>query len=118
MIYVVLFSADFNAHCYPSFYGHATLSILIESWCSLLHTCPLFFSDCTMVLTAKSGVAESPGYNNSENYPHNLNCMYTIIATDNTSYIELKFKEFSLESEMQCQYDYLEVWLYPSLHLC
>ena len=57
--------------------------------------------------TAESGIITSPDYPNY--YPNNVTSCVTTIYANESQLIQLNFEEFSLESESNCSYDYLEV---------
>ncbi|KFQ59149.1 Neuropilin-2, partial [Pelecanus crispus] len=69
--------------------------------------------DCSRNFTASSGTIESPGF--PDKYPHNLDCIFTIIAKPKTE-ILLHFVLFDLEhdplqaGEGDCKYDWLDIW--------
>ncbi|XP_039926112.1 neuropilin-2 isoform X5 [Hirundo rustica] len=69
--------------------------------------------DCSRNFTAPNGTIESPGF--PDKYPHNLDCIFTIIAKPKTE-ILLHFQLFDLEhdplqsGEGDCKYDWLDIW--------
>ncbi|KFQ94834.1 Neuropilin-2, partial [Nipponia nippon] len=69
--------------------------------------------DCSRNFTASNGTIESPGF--PDKYPHNLDCVFTIIAKPKTE-ILLHFLLFDLEhdplqaGEGDCKYDWLDIW--------
>ncbi|XP_071419004.1 neuropilin-2 isoform X2 [Pithys albifrons albifrons] len=69
--------------------------------------------DCSRNFTAFNGTIESPGF--PDKYPHNLDCVFTIIAKPKTE-ILLHFLLFDLEhdplqaGEGDCKYDWLDIW--------
>ncbi|POI35723.1 hypothetical protein CIB84_000525 [Bambusicola thoracicus] len=69
--------------------------------------------DCSRNFTASNGTIESPGF--PDKYPHNLDCIFTIIAKPKTE-ILLHFVLFDLEhdplqaGEGDCKYDWLDIW--------
>ncbi|NWS88891.1 NRP2 protein, partial [Toxostoma redivivum] len=69
--------------------------------------------DCSRNFTAMNGTIESPGF--PDKYPHNLDCVFTIIAKPKTE-ILLHFLLFDLEhdplqtGEGDCKYDWLDIW--------
>ncbi|XP_010187217.1 PREDICTED: neuropilin-2 [Mesitornis unicolor] len=69
--------------------------------------------DCSRNFTASNGTIESPGF--PDKYPHNLDCIFTIIAKPKTE-ILLHFQLFDLEhdplqaGEGDCKYDWLDIW--------
>ncbi|NXI29243.1 NRP2 protein, partial [Sterrhoptilus dennistouni] len=69
--------------------------------------------DCSRNFTASNGTIESPGF--PDKYPHNLDCIFTIIAKPKTE-ILLHFLLFDLEhdplqsGEGDCKYDWLDIW--------
>ncbi|NXD96245.1 NRP2 protein, partial [Chaetorhynchus papuensis] len=69
--------------------------------------------DCSRNFTAPNGTIESPGF--PDKYPHNLDCIFTIIAKPKTE-ILLHFLLFDLEhdplqaGEGDCKYDWLDIW--------
>ncbi|KFQ03205.1 Neuropilin-2, partial [Leptosomus discolor] len=69
--------------------------------------------DCSRNFTASNGTIESPGF--PDKYPHNLDCVFTIIAKPKTE-IFLHFLLFDLEhdplqaGEGDCKYDWLDIW--------
>ncbi|NXP50466.1 NRP2 protein, partial [Heliornis fulica] len=69
--------------------------------------------DCSRNFTAPNGTIESPGF--PDKYPHNLDCIFTIIAKPKTE-ILLHFILFDLEhdplqsGEGDCKYDWLDIW--------
>ena len=66
-----------------------------------------FLGSCAHSLTDPQGNFSSPNYPSS--YPHNLNCIWSITATQG-SHIYLQFSYFSLEyGGKHCRYDYVEV---------
>ena len=67
-----------------------------------------FLGSCAHSLTDLQGNFSSPNY--PFNYPHHLNCMWSIIVTPG-SYIHLQFSNFSLENgDSDCEFDYVEVF--------
>ncbi|XP_013788246.1 cubilin-like [Limulus polyphemus] len=66
------------------------------------HHCHREFSDQVFDLT-------SPNY--PENYGNTLDCSYTINRfSNNICFLELQFLDFSLQDEVNCQYDYLQIY--------
>ena len=66
-----------------------------------------FLGSCAHNLTDLQGNFSSPNYPSS--YPHNLNCIWSITATQG-SHIYLQFSYFSLEyGGKHCPYDFVEV---------
>ncbi|XP_065526201.1 neuropilin-2 isoform X4 [Lathamus discolor] len=69
--------------------------------------------DCSRNFTSSNGTIESPGF--PDKYPHNLDCVFTIIAKPKTE-ILLHFLLFDLEhdplqaGEGDCKYDWLDIW--------
>ncbi|KAM4669480.1 neuropilin-2 isoform 2-T2 [Amazona ochrocephala] len=69
--------------------------------------------DCSRNFTSSNGTIESPGF--PDKYPHNLDCIFTIIAKPKTE-ILLHFLVFDLEhdplqaGEGDCKYDWLDIW--------
>ncbi|XP_068804125.1 neuropilin-2 isoform X8 [Struthio camelus] len=69
--------------------------------------------DCSRNFTGSNGTIESPGF--PDKYPHNLDCVFTIIAKPKTE-ILLHFLIFDLEhdplqaGEGDCKYDWLDIW--------
>ncbi|XP_061311347.1 neuropilin-2 isoform X3 [Pezoporus flaviventris] len=69
--------------------------------------------DCSRNFTSSNGTIESPGF--PDKYPHNLDCIFTIIAKPKTE-ILLHFLLFDLEhdplqaGEGDCKYDWLDIW--------
>ncbi|XP_025943911.1 neuropilin-2 [Apteryx rowi] len=69
--------------------------------------------DCSRNFTSSNGTIESPGF--PDKYPHNLDCVFTIIAKPKTE-ILLHFLIFDLEhdplqaGEGDCKYDWLDIW--------
>ncbi|BHF77144.1 Bone morphoproteintic protein 1 [Sparganum proliferum] len=67
--------------------------------------------DCGGHLKANQGIITSPGY--PREYPPNANCTWLIEVPFGFSVV-LTFKSFELEGQMNCPYDYVEVFDGPS----
>ena len=59
------------------------------------------------MLTDPTGSISSPGHPNI--YPHGVNCSWTIQASPGLV-VRLTFNAFSIESNPNCQYDYVELY--------
>ena len=68
----------------------------------------VFFSGCGGTWQAPSGVITSPNY--PGDYGDDNNCVY-VIYVYNSGHVTLRFDHFDLESDSNCQYDSLKVWL-------
>ncbi|XP_061178089.1 cubilin-like [Saccostrea echinata] len=62
---------------------------------------------CGGMLTDPTGSISSPGHPNT--YPHGVNCTWTIQASPGLV-VRLTFNAFSIESNANCQYDYVELY--------
>ena len=70
---------------------------------------------CGATFTDSDGTFTSPGYPNP--YAHNSDCVWIItVATGNT--VRLTFMVFDLQSDLSCQYDYVEVSVLQLASLC
>ncbi|VDI51485.1 tolloid, partial [Mytilus galloprovincialis] len=66
------------------------------------------FLDCSGYLNAVSGRIQSPNY--PENYNRNTDCEYRIVSPYNESSINLTFLHFELEKQIDCDYDFVEIY--------
>ena len=73
---------------------------------SYLFSYLLLSLECGGVLNQENGEITSPGYPNQ--YPLNLNCIWLILAPSD-QVIQAEIREFELEKQSRCLYDYLEV---------
>ncbi|XP_033761795.1 cubilin-like [Pecten maximus] len=61
---------------------------------------------CGGTLTTSTGIITSPNF--PSNYPHNRQCIWTIIAPNNIQ-ILLNITDFQMESHANCVFDFLEI---------
>ena len=59
-------------------------------------------------MIAKKGTFHSPHY--PGDYSSNNDCLYTMVADDATSRIELNFETFHLQDSKNCESDYIQVY--------
>lgn len=62
---------------------------------------------CGGTLSEPTGTLTSPGHPNI--YPHGVNCSWTIQASPGLV-VRLTFHTFSIESNANCRYDYVELY--------
>ncbi|XP_003786834.1 cubilin [Otolemur garnettii] len=63
---------------------------------------------CGGVFNFSSGIIKSPAYSYS-NYPNDMYCLYTILASDD-KVMQLKFNDFDVVPSISCSHDYLEIY--------
>uniref|UniRef100_H2Z034 CUB domain-containing protein n=1 Tax=Ciona savignyi TaxID=51511 RepID=H2Z034_CIOSA len=56
-----------------------------------------------------TGLIKSPNYPNE--YPKNIECKYRISSSSSSNMISLSFLAFNLEPNIQCRFDYLQVFV-------
>lgn len=81
--------------------------ITLVRWLFLPFSIVLYL-ECSRTFSGRSGRLSSPLY--PSYYPDNTKCIYTIVAPTKEDVIQLSFANFDLQSDAQCQQDYIQIY--------